>query len=430
MPTFIAFERWSADGDLFVILKFAWREIRRNWKINLFFIMNLSLGLVGFLMVDSFKTTIQQYLAENAKKILSADLSVSVRREITENEIQSVRKVLGDKIQQESQIYDFFAMLSSTHGSKLVLVKAVDSTYPFYGELELASGLVAKSDTPSKALFSAAKAWAYPELKHQLDLQTGDQVKLGDFDFILDDFVVKDSTQTFRLTSLAPRIFIDRKFLKQTGLIKFGSTFTHSYLFKLKNNLGIDADITQIYSLIKDPAFVVDTPKTASEASSRQLDYLSDFLSLVSLVAIVLSALGAAYLYRLYLSQHIKEIAIYRSLGLAQSAVLKIYISQITILGVLSLIPTAIGVSLLLPLLTHIIEQLTSLKLYPTISAGSLLVTYAIAFSSSFLVTLPYLLKLNQLKPAKLFSEEKFSTDLNIQKPYIFIPALVFLYLL
>ncbi len=412
-----------------MILKFAGREIRRNWKLNLFFIMNLSLGLVGFLIVDSFKLTIQNYIGENSKKILSADLSVYVRREVSPQEIDTVRKVLGPDV-KEAQNYDFFAMLSTSEGSRLVSIRAIDESYPFYGELELESGLTIKETTPGKAIFTGAKVWAYPELKYQLNLKSGDKLKVGDTEFTLDDFVIKDSTQIFRLTSLAPRVFIDRKLLKQTGLIKFGSTYTHSFLFKFDKPIELTEKVSQIYSQIQDPAFRVDTPASAGEDSSRQLNYLSDFLALVSLVALVLSALGAAYLYRLYLSRHIKDIAIYRSLGLDRDSIFKIYLLQIFILGLLSLIPTVVAVHLLLPLVSNFIVYLTSLDMKPTLSLSSLALTYLVASLSSILITVPYLLKLNDLKPAKLFSEEKFSSDLRINRPYAFIPAFIFLYVL
>ncbi|MEK6773471.1 MAG: FtsX-like permease family protein [Bdellovibrionota bacterium] len=412
-----------------MIFKFAFREIYRNWNINLFFVLNLSLGLIGFLTVDSFKTTLQKYISENSKRILSADLAVSARREITKDELQNVRNIIGNDV-SESQIFDFFAMISTPSGSKLVLVKAIDQSYPFYGEIELESGPVISEKTPNKTIFTAPKAWVYPELKYQLNLKRGEKFRLGNIEFILDDFVIKDSSQTFRLTSLAPRVFIDRSLLNKTGLIKYGSTFTQSYLFKIKDDKNISEKISQIYSLNKDPAFRIETPASAGEDSSRQLDYLSDFLSLVALVALVLSALGTAYLYRLYLSQHIKEIAIYRSLGLQQDSLFKIYFCQIFLLGILSLIPTVIGVNLLLPVLSQFIEQLTSLNLNPLVSGKSVLITYVLAFISSCLITLPYLLKLNQLKPARLFSEETFSPELKIDNPLVFVPALVVLYFL
>lgn len=391
--------------------------------------MNLSLGLVGFLTVDAFKLTIQSYINENSKKILSADIAIYARREITESEAKIVREILQPEV-EPIQTYDFFAMLSSPRGSRLVSIRAVDSAYPYYGDLEMESGQLITGTTPHKSLFSGKSAWAYPELKYQLGLSAGEKIKLGETEFTLDDFIVKDSTQIFRLTSLAPRVFIDRHWLQQTGLIKFGSTFSHSYLYKLKSVQDLDQKVKQIYTQIKDPAFRVDTPQTAGEDSSRQLNYLSDFLSLVSLVALVLSSLGAAYLFRLYLSRHIKDIAIYRSLGLNQESVFKIYLIQIFILGLLSLIPTVILVYVLLPLMSNFIFYLTSLRMVPTLSFMSLLLTYAVSSLSSFFVTIPYLLKLNELRPAKLFSEEKFSSDLRLTKPYVFIPALAFLYAL
>ena len=412
-----------------MILKLALRETYRNWKLNLFFIINLSLGLSGFLTVDSFKTTIERFISENSKKILSADMSVSVRRQITSEELYHVRNSLGTDF-QESQIIDFFAMLSTEAGSRLVMVKAVDSSYPFYGELELESGAVVDSRAMNKEIFTNPSAWVYPELKYQLNLIKGQKFKIGNLELTLDDFIKRDSSQTFRLTSLAPKIYINRDLLPQTGLIKFGSTFTHSVLFKLEESTDLAAKIDKIYSLIKDPAFKIDTPATAGEDSARQLNYLSDFLSLVALVALVLSAFGASYLFRLYLSKHLKEIAIYRSLGLLQADVVKIYFLQIVVLSILSIFPTVIFVTALLPLISGLIESLISFNIAPILSWSSVAVTLLISFLSTVVMTVPYLLKLNDIKPAQLFSEEKFNNVLKMANPVLFLPAFIFLYIL
>ncbi len=125
-----------------------------------------------------------------------------------------------------------------------------------------------------------------------------------------------------------------------------------------------------------------------------------------------------------------KEIAIYRSLGLLQTDIIKIYFLQIVVLSILSIFPTVLFVTALLPLISGLIESLISFNIAPILSWNSVIITLLVSFISTIVMTVPYLLKLNDIKPAQLFSEEKFSNDLKINQPVLFLPAFIFLYIL
>ena len=179
-----------------MILKWAWREIFRGWRLSLFFVLNISLGLTGYISIEAFKGSLQNYLAANSKQILSADLSVSARRMLTEQEQSDVRRIIGKKA-VETQTLDFFAMLNFGSGSRLVSVKAIDPVYPFYGSLKLEHSGIINSDSP-KALFQTDSFWSYQDLKYQLNLKPGDEVSLGKLKVHLNDFVLEELTPSRR----------------------------------------------------------------------------------------------------------------------------------------------------------------------------------------------------------------------------------------
>src|SRR5690349_4663652 len=58
-------------------LQLAWKEITNNGKFSLFFVLNLSIGLIGFIALDSFKQSIDLHLQNNSKSILTADVQIS-----------------------------------------------------------------------------------------------------------------------------------------------------------------------------------------------------------------------------------------------------------------------------------------------------------------------------------------------------------------
>lgn len=404
-----------------MLLRLAVRELLRSWRFGLFFIFNLSLGLTGFISLEAFNEALEGQIQQNAKAILSADIGVESRRELTDAEKESLQKVLPANA-ETSQIYEFFAMLNSSKGSRLVMVKAIDQNYPFYGEMTLSSGQVV-SQKSEKDILTEAKAWIYPELKSQLGLIPGDDIQIGNLKLQVSNIVDKDATQTFRMASLAPRIYVNRALLDQTGLLQYGSTFSLAYLVKLPEGF-VDTQIRdELYKAIQDPQVRVETSATAGEDSGRQLGYLSDYLGLVAIVALFMSALGAAYIYRLFLSTRMKEIAILRSLGLQSQEAVGVYIIQAALLGLLATIPTILFSLLILPALTAALSSFTPFDLTPIITAESIVVCILMAVFGSFVVSLPFLVKIFDLRAAKLFSEEKFSVSEGQRRYWTFLPA-------
>ena len=73
--------------------------------------------------------------------------------------------------------------------------------------------------------------------------------------------------------------------------------------------------------------------------AGRLLRYLSDFLGLVSLVALFLATLGIGYLYQGFVNNRIKDVAILVCLGAKKANALRTYLIQLSILGIAAAIP-------------------------------------------------------------------------------------------
>ncbi len=387
------------------ILKLAIKELVIKWKWSLIFVCNLAFGFIGFTAVLSYQAAIERNAKKNSKQILSADLAISARKKIPELELGKVEDYLRDKNISftKSKVTEFFSMVSIKDRSQLVAVKAIDSVYPLYGELTLTKSTVGKDS--AKSIFNQPRVWAYPELKGILGLDIGSKFKLGDFELTVEDFVIKDATQTFRLASLAPRIFLDSQWIEKFKLLQFGSTFTETYLYQY-NSDSVPNIQKDLFTLISDPAIQIDTPTTASEDSARQLGFLTDFLNLVALVAILLAGLGASYLYQVFARKKTKDFAIFKTLGLEYSSILKIYAVQLLILSFLVCLVSYLGSQAFIPLLQWIISPLVTQELMVTIPASIIGMTLLLTFIASLIVVGPYIQSLNQVSPGLLFKEE------------------------
>lgn len=406
-----------------MLLKLAFRELIRSWRFGLFFVFNLSLGLTGFVTLQAFNVALEKQISQNAKSILSADMAVSARREITEDEQKRMRATVPTGT-QESMVYEFYAMLSSSKGSRLVMLKAIDQFYPFYGQLELESGQIIRHES-EKEILKGGKVWIYPELKSQLGLSVGDDIQIGKLDLKVSDVITKDETQTFRGASLAPRVFVNRQLLADSGLLQYGSTFSVAFLFKLPPETPEAPLQEALYKALPDPQISIATPTSAGEDSGRQLGYLSDYLGLVAIVALFMSALGAAYIYRLFLSTRMREIAILRTLGLQSVEAMGVYVVQASLLGLIATVPTLAFSHLVLPFLSQLLATFMPFDLQPTVNLEAILICVVMAVLGSFVISLPFLVKIFDLKAAKLFNEEKFAVADGPIRYWTYAPALI-----
>src|SRR5688572_23472952 len=117
-----------------LLFRLAWRETRNNSRFSLFFILNLALGLSGFLTIQAFKDSIEAGLAGRSRELLTADLRISARRPLTEAELQAVRASLGPET-QETRALEMYSMVASAQTSRLAEVTVLYPGYPFYGAL-------------------------------------------------------------------------------------------------------------------------------------------------------------------------------------------------------------------------------------------------------------------------------------------------------
>ena len=72
-------------------------------------------------------------LEANSRNSLSADLAVTLRRPFTPEEERQLEAALGGYAFQKS--VELFSTVAGLGGSQLLLVKAVEGDYPFYGRL-------------------------------------------------------------------------------------------------------------------------------------------------------------------------------------------------------------------------------------------------------------------------------------------------------
>jgi putative ABC transport system permease protein len=386
-------------------LTLALRELRNNPRFALLFVLNLAVGLFGFVSLDGFKRSFQEVLYERSKAMLTADLSVSARRPISEAERQTIRQSLDMEVEQQDAMTLYsMALNPANEQSELVELKAIEDNYPFYGAITLRErGTITGKDP--KPLNDEPLVWLSPELLISLELKPGDTIKLGEIRFTVDDVIEDDTSMSWAGAAFAPRIYLSLNQLQKSGLVKPGSTIWRRIYFKTPTGVDPGELETRLFKELQSPAIRVRSHLTAGENNGRLLAYLTDYLGLVSLVAFFLSGLGAIYLFRGYLLQKHREIATLLSLGMTHVQAVLTYTWQILVLGAISALLSSLAGWGLLPLSADVIGQLTPISFVPVFSPETVVVALMMGALGTLLLCVPLLAYIKKVSPGALFQE-------------------------
>ncbi len=413
-----------------LILKLAFRELKNSKKFALFFITNLSIGILGFLILHSFKLSVNESLDARAKILLASDISISSRKDLSQNQIEKIDKILSPYILNRANITGLYSMgqgEAKNKRSRLLLIKMISNNYPLFGQIKLQNYGV--SDKALKAdLKNQKEIWISKDMAHQLKLVVGDYLKLGKLRFKVRDIIVEDTTSSSAGISLAPKLYLHKRYQKDLGLISQGSVASYTYQYELSKTGLEKIKILQkeILDELNDPAFKVLLPENSSEQVGRVLNYLSDYLGLVSLVAIFLSTIGAAFLFQDFVFKKIVDIAILKSLGLQTKSIFYLFSSQLLFLGGTSVLISSVLGGILLPLGSGILSDAMGVPVSLSLNFESILVSFIIGMVLTFIISFPIIQKLISKKTHDLFGGEKNLVWDNSKKDILkFLPLVI-----
>ena len=243
------------------------------------------------------------------------------------------------------------------------------------------------------------------DLLLRLHLQVGDGLKLGDEVFRIAAVVINEPDRLTGTFASGPRVLISRRGLESSGLLAEGSRAGQRYLFKLPTSPQVEAASDATVGAMKErlvnllpEAQVIDYRET-NPALTEGLDRSTSLLSLMSLVALVLGAVGVAMAMRAHLAERLDTIAIMKSLGARSGQIVGIYLLQTVVLGLIGgLLGVAlgVGVQLVFPyLIQHLVHLEVTLHVQPVTVITGLLAGVA----TTLLFTLPPLLDIREVRP-------------------------------
>jgi putative ABC transport system permease protein len=318
------------------LLKMAWRDSRRNRSRLLLFVSSIILGIAAMVAIYSLGDNMSAEIDRQAASLLGADLEIRSNKQVSPG-IRKMADSLGDR-RSEQQSFTSMVYFPKNEGTRLVQVRALSGEFPYYGALETVPAAAGKIFRNGQA------ALVDQTVMLQFNAKTGDTVKLGNLNFKIAGTLMSAPGQTGLSASVAPVIYIPLQYLEQTGLSQKGSRISYSFYFRFDKKTNMDALVDKIEPRLEAEGMNYDTVESQKEDTVRSLKDLTQFLALISFIALLLGCIGVASAIHIYVREKINSVAILRCLGARGSQAFLIYLIQIVVIGFLgSLAGAALG---------------------------------------------------------------------------------------
>ncbi|MEX2303060.1 MAG: FtsX-like permease family protein, partial [Bryobacterales bacterium] len=382
-------------------LRIAWRESRSSAGKFLFVVLAVAMGVGALTGVQGFSQAFREMLLRDARTLMAGDLSLRVFHQPRPDQLAVLTR-LEERGVEHTEITETVSMMTSPAASLpvLVAVKAVDlGKYPFYGAVELdpAGGLA--------AVLAEDAIVASNDLFLRLGVKVGDKVRLGDEEFRIAAAIRLEPDRMTGSFNIGPRVMISHEGLKRSGLIQLGSRASQRYLFRLPaDGIGI-AQARRMLEAGFDEGRVSDF-REIHPTIRRGLDRATRFLSLVSLIALIVGALGVGMAMHSHLQNRLDTIAIMKCLGARSGQITRIYAVQTLGLG---LAGSALGVLVgygVQAWAPNLIARYFPIPPDFTWQFSTAVQGVAIGVLTTLLFTIPPLLGIRQVRPALIFRRD------------------------
>ncbi len=414
-------------------IKFFWKDFKSDRSFNWFFVLCAALGIIGLLLVESFRVGIEDKVARNAKNFIASDLSISTRRALEPKEIENIEKYLAEKkytYAKWTETYSLVMKISGNqeeHFSKLADLNFVTKEFPFYGGVVL-EDQGKKGPGEWSVIHSEPLLWISRDLSWELGVKVGDFLKVGETQFKVGGIILQDQFSSFRGFNLAPKVFLSHDFLPQTELIKFGSTATYSYAIKLPENAELKSIQAELRELVPDKAVKIVGPTESSQQIGRSLNLLTDYLSLITLMTYLLSLVGLYYFTQHFLSKKLKTFSIYKAMGIKTSFLFKVNFTHLVLLTFTAVFISTTLVVSFLPSLEGYFSRLVGEDLVFRLNALSLLRILTLSLGGSMMALGPLFWGALQTPVATIFQD--LPAELKRIRFYYFIPLALYIVIL
>ncbi len=292
------------------------------------------LAVAAMTAVGFFTDRVAQAIRAQAGSVLAGDLELRSASPIDPRYIDDARRA-GLQV---AGVVAFPTMALTDEANALVYVRAVTGNYPLRGELLIADRPFGRKYA-ARGIPEPGTAWAEPGLLGRMNIDVGTVLSVGSTHLRISRVLEYQPGQTMGgMAALAPGLLINQADLQRLDVIRPGSRVTYRQLFA-----GSSVAIEQFRSSLKnrlDDGVRMRGLEDAGAQINAAIDRARRFLTLASLVTVILAAVATAMATRRYALRHLDNVALLKSLGATQGFIQR---STLTQLAMVVLATAAIG---------------------------------------------------------------------------------------
>ena len=297
-------------------------------------ILAIVLGVASVFALSGFSGQIKQALVNESTSFIAADRVLQSSRplaEVTEHSIASEENEALDRsffnqqsaelnLAQAQQVL-MSSMVFAGDNMQLVELVAVSEHYPLRGEL-LINGDNSQAQQAANAP-EAGTVFVEQKLLALLDISLGDTVEIGNSRLRVTALATQIPDASFSVFTSGAKIILNINDLAATELVQPGSRITYKYLFAGNSN-DIESLDDLVNSKVNDAQRWYDIQSNQSPLANA-LNRAEKYLSLASLLGIILAAVAVAVASRRYAQKHQSSVAVYKAMGASSAFIRKLY---------------------------------------------------------------------------------------------------------
>ncbi len=328
-------------------LQLGWRTLWRDARAGelRLLVIAVALAVAALTSVAFFADRLEGGLQRDARQLLGGDVVV-----VSDN---APPAVFAEQARQRGmrtvQTLSFPTMGRSPDANggaaKLVALKVVDAGYPLRGQLQTAQGLEQPGGV-TRDIPAPGTAWVEAPLLAALNLNVSDSLLLGDASLRIARILTVEPDRGAGFMAFAPRVMIHAADVPVTGLVQPASRLTYRLAVAGDTESAIAAYARWARAEVENPAYHglrVEAMDSGRPEMKQTLERAEKFLSLVALLAALLSAVAVALAARSFAARHLDAAALLRVLGLPQRRIAAAYALEFALVG---LVASAIGVAI------------------------------------------------------------------------------------
>tara|TARA_B100000925_G_scaffold199867_1_gene151438 strand:+ start:4669 stop:7200 length:2532 start_codon:yes stop_codon:yes gene_type:complete len=299
-------------NQLLFIHQQAFKDLKRSLKKKITIFITIFISVFILFVISTLNQSLLQEIKSNTKSILGGDAEIEVKNQkLNQDAINSIQEFAD--ISLNTTIASMVANENlNPPQTSFIQLRAIDNLYPLYGEFITTTGNV-----DEKFFESSNQAIINENLSVNLQLKEGDRLVIRDQEFTIHS-IIKQMPDLGGVGLFGDLVVISQLGLESLSIDSSNNFFEYEYRIRYLDNVSEDQGKQRIQNIFAQSNEIsIQYPENTSNFIQRTLDNFANFLSLISLAAILIAGIGISNTVIAYINQNYNAIAVQKSLGLS-----------------------------------------------------------------------------------------------------------------